>query len=134
MSIKRLQDLIMLPYYAAHEACHYAAARLLGLEATFHRYNVVFYPSEKDWRSLVVRLFPSMVGIAFQLFAIWLAFHYQDIVPAILALGVNAGWQWSCLGDYYDVWLFFRRGHWEKNGETLTGPRSFREIFPSERV
>ncbi len=45
MTMKRIEAILMWPNCVAHELCHYAAARLLGLEAKRYRYNTVFYPT-----------------------------------------------------------------------------------------
>ena len=117
------------PYRAAHESCHYVAARLLGLPAQLQiSQGRVTYsaPHSHDWRIRAVILAPALVGCVSLAALTWLSIVKAAWVLFWLGLALHLFWWFMCLVDFTDLWHYYRHGYWPS---PQPGPRQTVETW-----
>lgn len=94
-------------YYLSHELCHYIAARLLGIEAELHITYVRTWPKDSVWRDTIVTLAPSIFGLLTWGIMIWVDYNKGLYYLTVCGFILNLWWQYTCKGDYKQVWAKF---------------------------
>lgn len=108
---------LTLPFLLLHEACHYFAARALGARAELHWHYAQVRGLQNDWQRVIFKLAPSFAGIVTALMIVALILHFQFHIVLLMALTLwfLIAWQIMCYADFYDVWFFWKYGHWHPN-------------------
>ncbi|MCL4267266.1 MAG: hypothetical protein KJ069_29075 [Anaerolineae bacterium] len=102
-------------FRAAHEGCHYAAARLLGLPARLQisrGYVAYTAPHPHDWRIRAAILAPALAGCVSLAVLTWLCLVKATWGLFWLGLVLHLFWWFICLADFSDLWHYYRHRRW----------------------
>lgn len=116
-----------MPFLFLHEACHYLAARAMGLNAELHWHYVGVRGLRNDAQRIVFKLAPALVGIVGTLIALSALLLVPNYLLGVtLLVGCSLAWQAACFVDFYDVWYFWRHGHWhQRDGQVVSMQEAF---------
>lgn len=117
----------LAPWLVAHEACHYAAARLLGYRARLRLTRTDVFNETITWRSYVITLAPALVGWLLMIGLVALSAALQTVRWALVGLLFNMAWQAFCIRDFFCVWYMAKHGAWPPADVGPHSPQKFRE-------
>lgn len=101
------------PMMALHEACHYAAARLMGYHVKYSWYRVQRLDKIPTGSSILVRLAPALVGAFIALVVGVIAIQQQwPLWAKWVYLGFVLWWHLLCIIDVGTVLYFCIFRHW----------------------